>query len=119
MRYLHRWTRSTEWLDIGCGHHILPPWQAKQEQELVAKCSKITGIDAEVNSLVKHRSITRIVAGNISKLPFRDSTFNLVTANMVIEHLDDPESQFREILRVLKPGGTFILHTPNRWVIPP
>ena len=33
---------------------------------------------------------------------------------MVVEHLDAPGTQFAEIARVLKPGGVFIVHTPNR-----
>jgi ubiquinone/menaquinone biosynthesis C-methylase UbiE len=105
---------ETEWLDVGCGHHILSPWRAQQEKDLVARCGTVTGMDAEMSSLVKHRTITRTVAGNVGSLPFCDGTFNLVTANMVVEHLDDPEKQFKEIARVLKPGGMFIMHTPNR-----
>jgi ubiquinone/menaquinone biosynthesis C-methylase UbiE len=46
-------------------------------------------------------------------LPFEASSFDLVTANMVVEHLDRPEDQFREVYRVLRPGGRFIFHTPN------
>ena len=32
---------------------------------------------------------------------------------MVVEHLDNPQSQFAEICRVLKPNGVFIFHTVN------
>src|SRR5262249_17247724 len=39
--------------------------------------------------------------------------FDLVTANMVVEHLAEPGLQFQEINRVLKPGGVFLFHTPN------
>jgi ubiquinone/menaquinone biosynthesis C-methylase UbiE len=106
--------RDTEWLDLGCGHQILPEWRAEQEKHLVARCRSIAGIDADVPSLTKHRTIKVRVAGNIGRLPWRDASFNLVTANMVVEHLDAPGMQFAEIARVLKPGGVFIMHTPNR-----
>lgn len=46
-------------------------------------------------------------------LPFADESFNLVTANMVFEHLKEPRRQLAEILRILKPGGILIFHTPN------
>jgi SAM-dependent methyltransferase len=32
---------------------------------------------------------------------------------MVVEHLNNPDVQFQEVYRVLKPGGLFIFHTPN------
>ncbi len=42
-----------------------------------------------------------------------NESFDLITANMVVEHLDNPKAQLKEIHRVLKPGGLFIFHTPN------
>lgn len=101
------------WLDIGCGHQILPEWRAEAERDLMAGCQTIVGIDYDHLSLQKHRSIARRVRGDITRLPFKPASFDLVTANMVVEHLDDPGVQFDEISRVLKPGGLFIFHTPN------
>src|SRR5438270_12099032 len=105
---------DTAWLDLGCGHQISPQWRAEQEQELVRRCKCVVGIDADRPSLVKHRTIRLKVAGNICRLPWRPESFTLVTANMVVEHLDAPRTQFAEIARVLKPGDVFIVHTPNR-----
>src|SRR5439155_7421146 len=67
----------------------------------------------DLPSLQHHRSVRRLVRRDISALPFADRSFDLVTANMVVEHLGDPEQQFREVARVLRPGGSFLLHTPN------
>lgn len=103
------------WLDLGCGHHVLPLWRSKQETELVQKAGLVVGVDYDWPSLQKHRSIHNRVRGDISTLPFADASFDLVTANMVVEHLSRPEEQFREIRRVLKPGGVFLFHTPNAW----
>lgn len=49
-----------------------------------------------------------------SDLPFRSSTFDLVMMLEVVEHLADIPHILREIARVMKPGGTAILSTPNR-----
>lgn len=45
-------------------------------------------------------------------MPFEDSTFDLVIANHVLEHVDDDLKALAEVHRVLKPGGHAILQTP-------
>jgi 2-polyprenyl-3-methyl-5-hydroxy-6-metoxy-1,4-benzoquinol methylase len=50
---------------------------------------------------------------NADPLPYPDSSFELVTSTEVIEHLENPRRFFREIARILKPGGTAIISTPN------
>lgn len=109
---------NTEWLDLGCGHQVLPRWRETEEKSLVAGCNLIVGLDYDLPSLKNHRSISLRVRGQIDNLPFQDGSFNLVTANMVVEHLADPEVQFREINRILKPGGVFLFHTPNAYGYP-
>jgi ubiquinone/menaquinone biosynthesis C-methylase UbiE len=104
---------STDWLDLGCGHQVLPWWRADAEKQLIAHCRTIVGLDYSVESLTNHQGIDMKVRGDITKLSFRDESFDLVTANMVVEHLDDPARQFQEINRILRPGGIFIFHTPN------
>jgi ubiquinone/menaquinone biosynthesis C-methylase UbiE len=105
---------EVDWLDVGCGHRVLPPWRAEEEKSLVGRSHSMVGLDADWASLRKHRSAKAKVLGTICQLPFRDGSFDMVTANMVVEHLDKPATQFREISRILKPGGVFIFHTPNR-----
>ena len=73
----------------------------------------MVGVDYDLRSLTRHRSIYLRVQADISRLPFRPEAFSLITANMVVEHLKDPAVQFREIWRVLEPDGLFIIHTPN------
>lgn len=104
---------DTRWLDLGCGHQLLPAWRVERERELVQRCCQLTGLDYDLPALRRHASLTCRVRGNITDLPFRPDIFDLVTANMVVEHLSHPATQFRQIRRVLKPGGLFIFHTPN------
>jgi ubiquinone/menaquinone biosynthesis C-methylase UbiE len=106
-------TPRTSWLDLGCGRHVLPEWRFNAERELVSLASFVAGIDVDTKSLAKHRSIRNIWAGDVQSLPFPDNSFNLITANMVVEHLIDPCRAFAEIRRVLAPGGIFLFHTPN------
>ncbi len=46
-------------------------------------------------------------------LPFADASFELVHCGDGIEHLESPIRALRELARVLAPGGTLILTTPN------
>jgi SAM-dependent methyltransferase len=105
---------GSHWLDLGCGHVLLPEWEAQREAQLVARAGRLVGVDPELAALRRHRGITLRVCGDGGRLPFADGTFDLVTANMVVEHLPEPERQFLEIARVLRPGGRFVFHTPNR-----
>jgi SAM-dependent methyltransferase len=108
-------TAGCDWLDLGCGHQILPSWVGADEPKLVKKCRSVTGIDLDFPSLVKNRIFSgRVAMADLEKIPFADQSFDLVTANMVVEHLGDPLQVLSEVKRVLRPGGRFLYHTPNR-----
>jgi len=102
-----------EWLDLGCGHQLLPSWRHEEEKNLVKKIKTVIGLDYDFNSLIKHRTINNRIRGDILNLPFFDNSFDLITSNMVFEHIKYPEVQLQEIFRILKPGGKLIFHTPN------
>lgn len=104
---------TTKWLDLGCGHRVLPYWREREEQIMVSRAAYVVGLDYDWLGLSTHRSIRLRVRGDISALPFRDNNFDLATANMVVEHLATPSVQFAEVYRVLNPGGLFVFHTPN------
>jgi SAM-dependent methyltransferase len=106
-------TGREAWLDLGCGHQVLPPWRSVQEINLVKQTRVTIGLDADFQSLKSHRTIARRVCGSVTTLPFTSGSFDLVSSNMVFEHLDDPERQLREIARVLRPNGVLVFHTPN------
>jgi len=106
------------WLDLGCGHQLLPDWMPssqEDEEELLRKPQLFVGIDADAPSLRKNDLTRHLVAGNIEALPFCHEAFDLITANMVIEHVARPVDLLIEVNRTLKPGGKFLFHTPNKW----
>jgi 2-polyprenyl-3-methyl-5-hydroxy-6-metoxy-1,4-benzoquinol methylase len=47
-------------------------------------------------------------------LPLPEASFDAITAVEVIEHLENPRAVFRELERLLRPGGILVLSTPNQ-----
>lgn len=106
------------WLDLGCGHQLLPSWRLVEEKKLCTSCKAIIGIDYDLTSLKKNETLLYKLRGDASHLPFKENSFDLITANMVVEHFDNPDVQFQQIYSLLKPGGLFIFHTPNSFGYP-
>lgn len=60
------------------------------------------------NKLSEHIGVSiHIVGGTAESIPYSAETFDVVHASSVIEHVLDVEKVFREVHRVLKPGGIF------------
>jgi SAM-dependent methyltransferase len=74
----------------------------------------VVGYDLVGDHLRRNDALTSAVVGTGEQLPFADETFDVVSANMVLEHLADPVPVLKEISRVLQPGGCFVFVTPNR-----
>jgi len=104
---------ATRWLDVGCGHAVFPAWLSRRTSPLDLSGRMAVGLDPDRQSLARHEVLKLRVAGDAAKLPFEADSFDLVTANMVLEHVEEPASLFQEIARVLRPGGRFLVHTPN------
>jgi SAM-dependent methyltransferase len=77
------------------------------------------GINEEVINAVRRRrsNIEKIVLGDMTRSGLPDAAFDLVVAVEVLEHVEEDEKFVSEVARVLKPGGIFLMTTPNGdWV---
>jgi ubiquinone/menaquinone biosynthesis C-methylase UbiE len=101
------------WLDIGAGTKIHDGFGVPSSAELAARAGELIGVDPVGDHLARNPFLTGFEIASAEKLPFADATFDVVSANMVLEHLEDPETVFAEVSRVLKPGGRFVFVTPN------
>ncbi len=50
------------------------------------------------------------------ELPFGDRSFDVVMSFDVFEHIPDSDAHLREVARVLRPRGAYVLQTPNKWM---
>lgn len=99
------------WFDAGCGHFFFH--DRKREQQVRSRTPISFGCDLDFSALKVSSSNVLVAQSNLEAIPYRTETFDLVTMNSVAEHLANPLAVFKEIVRVLKPHGYFIMHTPN------
>lgn len=99
---------DTRLLDVGCGHGTLL-------QAVYAKTPHTYGLEPDASALAKNILIPHKVVSLVEQMPFEDGFFDVVVLEWVLEHLDNPLAAFREIHRVLKPGGHVVFITPNAW----
>jgi len=101
-------------LDVGCN-------TGYGTMHLVSAARRVVGVDVSPRAieLARQRATDgspEFLHTDGGALPFGDATFDLVTSFQVLEHVPEPLEYLREIRRVLRPGGTVILTTPNATV---
>ena len=108
------WKPGDHVLDLGPGWAFGPLW--------ASHCgARVTGIDLGGDQLRwAQRTFNSargfgLVEGNAKALPFRDRTFDAIASVEMMEHVFRPDRPrvFAEAARVLKPGGTIAISTPN------
>lgn len=73
------------------------------------------GINNAIVEQVKGRrsNIEKFIFGDMTRSDLPDESFDLVVSVEVLEHVEEDERFVAEVSRVLKPGGGFIMTTPN------
>jgi len=90
-------------LDLGCGN-------GKTVSTLLDEGYEVTGVDFSSVAIEQCRERfkrSEFVVSSVCDLPFKDNSFDYVTAVHILEHLDDTnlDMTVKEINRVLKPSG--------------
>jgi len=100
-------------LDVGCGGG-----RTVSKLAVIATQGKVYGIDHSDESVAAAKRTNarwidlgrvELRHGSVSQLPFSDGVFDLVTAVETHFFWPDLPADMREVWRVLKPGGTFII----------
>jgi methionine biosynthesis protein MetW len=96
-------------LEVDCGPGVL----AKMMRE---RGADVTGTDLSAVAVERARAkgiLAHQVDVDTEPLPFEDASFDTVVSNSMIEHRFFPERSLDECVRVLSPGGRFIVCLPN------
>jgi len=101
-------------LDLGPGWSYGPLWASQSG-------AKVTGVDLGLDQLLwAQRALNparafSLVQANAKALPFRDQSFDAIVSAEMMEHVFRPDRPqvLREAARVLRPGGSFAISTPN------
>ena len=95
-------------LDLGAGSGNNPHMNFR------GRVAKVVGIDPDT-SVIRNPFLDDAKIGKGEFIPCDDAIFDVAIAANILEHLEDPENVFREVYRVLKPGGVFAAKTPNKY----
>ena len=98
-------------LDAGCGVGYGTAY-------LAAETSHVTGIDVSDETIAYANQryggpLTEFRVGDLQALEWPDESFDAVCSFETIEHVHDPDRMLAELARVLRPGGTLFVSTPN------
>ena len=110
--FASRFAPGARVLDLGCG-------AGYGTAELAARARFAIGIDLAPEAIAHAKTAypsanVSFVPASATGLPFRDRSFELVTAFEVIEHLTDWRTLLSEARRLLHADGVFLVSTPNK-----
>jgi SAM-dependent methyltransferase len=96
-------------LDVGCGDGTAAGLAVQQNRG-----HRMIGLDWSAGSLRQARRLgLTVVQAGIDGVPVASGAADVVIMSELIEHLVDTDAAIDEVLRVLKPGGSLLLSTPN------
>ena len=96
---------------------ICSSWVSHYPLDFPARMSRISATGISALELKANAQLTDFVARDLNrepKLPFESASFDVVTCVVSVDYLTRPLEVFKEVNRVLKPGGKFILSQSNR-----
>ena len=96
-------------LNLGAG-----PTADRKVKSLKGEVKRVIGVDID-KAVLENENLDQAMVVEKDTLPFSDNYFDLVWADFVMEHVEDPIGFLKEVNRVLKPGASFFFRTPNRY----
>lgn len=102
----------------GTGRHVLAA---------CLRSCRVIGLDSDIDSLAQAGRYVNLInswgvvkagatlmMGWCDRLPFADNSFDRIVCTEVLEHIPDDHATIREMMRVLRPGGTVAVGVPDQ-----
>lgn len=102
-------------LDMGCGDGKLAVALAKRGARVAATDASGPMIDAARSLAAEQDAEIRFEVATADRLPFPDASFDIVVAVTVLCFVEDAAPVFREMARVLRPGGRLVIGELGKW----
>ncbi len=106
-KYLTKNPKNTKLLDFGCGSGIFV-----EELEKAGFDAHGVDISDEAVRFGALQGVKNLSVMDSHRINFSDNTFDVVLSMDVLEHLEDESWAIKEIERILKPGGVFVVMVP-------
>jgi SAM-dependent methyltransferase len=94
---------------------LMAGWDSHLPQEL--RPGRVTGLGLNRNELERNPALDEFVLHDLNaepRLPFPDATFDVVLNTVSVDYMTRPVELFREVARILEPGGLFLVVFSNR-----
>jgi len=108
---------GVRWLEVGCGDGPYLTWGSQREPVVCVGVDISSRILEQARERVRHEGQPERVClstADAVALPFADTSFDIVLASQVIEHVPDDAAALYEMRRVLRFGGTLVISTDHR-----
>ena len=94
---------------------LMAGWDSHIPENL--RASEVVGLGLNENELRKNKALSEAVIHDLNKdphLPFPDNRFDVVINTVSVDYMTKPAEVFKEVGRVLKPGGLLLIIFSNR-----
>ena len=103
-------------LDVGCGDGTLGAEFTRKRASLVVGCDPDPRMIAKAAAQkTATENAASYLLGRAEHLPFRDRSFDVVTAVTVLCFVEDKSAAIKEMARALRPGGRLVIAGLGRW----
>jgi ubiquinone/menaquinone biosynthesis C-methylase UbiE len=116
--FARKFARDSFVLDVACGVGYGSNYLSKMASQVVGGDLSSRAIQIGKKHNERRENLDLMVLDG-TRLPFKDSAFDVVLSFETIEHIKEYERLLKEYVRVLKEKGTLVLSTPNKDVMSP